>query len=361
MNSGTWVRWIGAAVGIAVFAAAPLPTRAAGDDAKSARHVDEPAMAKAAADMAHAANALWGALSPDQQAKAAFPFEDQERFNWHFIPRQRKGLTWKEMTPGQQPLAHALLASGLSSHGYMQAEMIMSLEDVLKVLEQGKNGPRRDPENYAFSVFGTPGENSTWGWRFEGHHVSLNFTIARGKAAVAGPVFFGSNPAEVREGPRKGLRVLAVEEDVGFELIRGMNVEQQKKAIIQADAPNEIITGNHRKADPGPPAGIVASDLNPQQKKLLMTLVEHYAYRLRSELADEDLEKIDKAGFEKIHFAWAGALEPGTGHYYRIHGPTFLIEFDNTQNDANHIHTVWRDAANDFGEDLLRQHYDRDH
>ena len=355
-------RWVGA-IGLSMLGVLCLsvPLRAhPGDEGQTPAHRDDAAMAKAAADMAQAANHLWAALTPDQQAKASFPFDNDERFNWHFIPRQRKGITWKELTPPQQALAHALLASGLSRHAYMQAETIMSLEQILKELEHG-TGPMRDPENYAFSVFGKPGEQSTWGWRFEGHHLSLNFTIVNGKVAVGGPVFFGSNPAEVREGPRKGLRVLAAEEDLGFELIKLLDEPHRKQAIILADAPNEIITGNHRKADPGPPVGLAASDMTAEQKKLLMTLVELYAYRLRSELADEDLQKIEKAGPEKIHFAWAGATEPGKGHYYRIHGPTFLVEFDNTQNNANHIHTVWRDAANDFGEDLLRQHYDKDH
>lgn len=319
--------------------------------------VESAALERAAKDMAQAARNFWASLTPEQQAKASFPFDSGERFNWHFIPRERKGITWNELTSAQQHLAHAFLASGLSSRGYQQAVTIMSLEQVLKEMEQGR-GPKRDPNNYAFSIFGTPGEHGTWGWRVEGHHVSVNVTIADGQAAVAGPVFFGSNPAEVRQGPRKGLRVLAVEEDLGFELVNSLSDGQKKQAIIQADAPREIITGNARKAKPGPPVGIAAGDLQPPQKKLLMTLVEHYAYRLRPELANDDLRRIEQAGWEKIHFAWAGGLEKGQGHYYRLHGPTFLVEFDNTQDHANHIHTVWRDAQNDWGEDLLRAHYD---
>ena len=201
-----------------------------------------------------------------------------------------------------------------------------------------------------------PGADTTCGWRLEGHHLSLNFTISGGKA-VAGPVFFGDNPAEVREGPRKGLRVLAVEEDLGFELIKSLSEEQKKKAIVKDKAPTEIVTSNSKKANPGPPVGITAGELDAPQKKLLMTLIEDYAYRLRPELAEQDLAKIDQAGFDNVHFAWEGALAPGQGHYYRLHGPTFLVEFDNTQNNANHIHTVWRDSANDFGEDLLKEHY----
>ncbi|HXE55040.1 MAG TPA: DUF3500 domain-containing protein, partial [Tepidisphaeraceae bacterium] len=315
------------------------------------------AIEHASANMAATALNFWDALTPELQARAGFPFDNQERFNWHFIPRVRKGITFNDMTPAQQALAHAFLASGLSSRAYQQAVTIMSLDQILKEMENGR-GPRRDPNNYAFSVFGTPGEHSTWGWRVEGHHLSVNITIADGKAVAAGPVFLGSNPAEVRQGPRKGLRVLAVEEDLGRELIKSLTAEQRQKAIINTKAPNEIITGNSRKANPGPPIGLPAVEMTADQKRMLMNLVEYYAYRLRPELADQDLEKIDKAGFEKIHFAWAGGLEPGEGHYYRLHGPTFLVEFDNTQNNANHIHTVWRDSANDFGEDILREHYD---
>jgi hypothetical protein len=320
-------------------------------------HASDAAMAHAAEQMGQAAHNFWVSLTPEQQKKCGFSFDDKERYNWHFIPRERKGITWNDMTPGQQALAHAFLASGLSQRGYMQAVTIMSLDDILKEMEQGR-GPRRDPGNYAFSIFGTPGSDSTWGWRVEGHHLSLNITVAHGKAAVAGPVFFGSNPAEVRQGPRKGLAVLAFEENAGRELIKSLDDAQRQQAIIETKAPNEIITSNSRKANPGPLKGVAVADMKENQKKLLMDLVEHYAYRLRPELAAADLQRIEQAGWEKIHFAWAGGIEPGVGHYYRIHGPTFLIEFDDTQNNANHIHTVWRDSANDFGEDILREHYE---
>lgn len=349
---------IGAALSLIVLLIAAPVIRAhdlPGESPANRPMASDAAMERASVNMAAAAGNFWVALSPELQAKAGFPFDNEERFNWHFIPRERKGITWNDMSSAQQALAHAFLASGLSQSGYEKAVTIMSLDQILKDIEKGK-GPRRDPNNYAFSIFGTPGEHNTWGWRVEGHHLSLNFTISNGHA-VAGPVFFGSNPAKVRDGPRKGLRVLGTEEDLGRELIKSLDDDQRKKAIIETTAPKEIITGNSRKANPGPPVGIPASELNPQQKKLLMTLVENYAYRLRPELADHDLAKIDKAGFENIHFAWAGGLEPGQGHYYRLHGPTFLVEFDNTQNNANHIHTVWRDSANDFGEDLLKEHY----
>jgi hypothetical protein len=350
-----------AALGLAALFTGAMPLARA-HDISASNTTNNPAelteaMARAAANMASSANNFWASLTPEQQAKAGFAFDSEERFNWHFIPRERKGLTWNDMTSAQQALGHAFLASGLSSRGYQQAVTIMSLDQILKDIEQGK-GPKRDPNNYAFSVFGTPGEKSTWGWRVEGHHLAMSFTISDGKA-VAGPVFFGTNPAEVRDGPRKGLRLLAVEEDLGFELIKSFSEDLRKKAIIEATAPKEVISGNSRKANPGEPVGVAVSEMTPVQKKLVMTLVEDYAYRLRPELGDDDLAKIEKAGFENIKFAWAGGTEPGIGHYYRIQGPTFLVEFDNTQNNANHVHTVWRDAANDFGEDLLKQHYDQ--
>jgi len=187
--------------------------------------------------------------------------------------------------------------------------------------------------------------------------VALNFTIVNGQAVATAPEFLGANPATVADGPHKGLRVLAVEEDLGRQLVKSLSPEQKTAAVISDRAPREIITGNSRKISVTQPAGIAAGKLTPEQKKLLRDLIEECAHRLRLELAEQDLQKIDAAGFDNVFFAWAGGTEPGEGHYYRIQGPRFMIEYDNTQNHANHIHTVWRDPANDFGEDLLRKHY----
>lgn len=360
---------IGAAALLAAASLALIATRPAGGDEKqpaapppaAAENADANAdMARAAAEMATAATTFLNSLTPEQRQAASFEFKDDERLNWHFVPRERKGLAWGQMTPDQQHLAHALLASGLSQRGYADAAAIMSLEQVLAQIEQGR-GPKRDPAMYFVSIFGTPSADGTWGWRVEGHHLSLNFTVAGGKAAAGAPSFYGTNPAEVRDGPRKGLRALAEEEDWGFKLVRSLNDEQRKKAVIAEKAPDDIITGAQRKAEPGEPQGIAAGELTAEQQGILRDLVQLYAHRQRGELAHADWAQIEQAGWEKVKFAWAGPTEPGVGHYYRIHGPTFLVEFDNIQNNANHVHTVWRDLKDDFGGDLLRKHYEAEH
>jgi hypothetical protein len=315
-----------------------------------------PARAQApGAAIAEAANNLLVTLTPEQRTKAVYELKSDERVNWHFIPKERNGLTFADMTPAQRHLAHALLATTLSHRGYFKATTIMSLEQVLKDIE--KTGPRRDAEMYYFSIFGTPGQD-VWGWRAEGHHLSLNFLV-RGDTVLATPSFLGSNPAEVRTGPRQGLRVLAKEEDLGRELVKSLDDAQRQVAIFAEKAPSDIITSNARKAKRLEPEGLSVAKMNEQQRKLLRALVDEYIARNRAEVAKADWAKINKAGWEKVSFAWAGGLERGQGHYYRVQGPTFLLEYDNTQNNANHVHAVWRDFENDFGEDLLRRHYEQ--
>jgi len=308
-------------------------------------------------EMTDAANNFLNALSPEQLTKATYPMGDEERYDWHFIPKARKGLPFKEMDSAQQKLAYALLNSGLSQRGYGKAVTIMSLDAILKEMEQGK-GPTRDPDLYFFTIFGKPGTDEPWAWRVEGHHLSLNFVVRGDSVLAATPAFFGSNPAEVRDGPRKGLRVLGEEEDLGRQFVNSLTPDQQTIAIITNVAPKEMITGNQRKVMLLNPPGLPAAKMSGKQKDALLTLLRDYAFRHRPEIAEADLKKIDRAGFGKVTFAWAGSLQPGEGHYYRIQGPTFLLEFDDTQNNANHIHTVWRDFDNDFGEDVLRHHYE---
>lgn len=310
----------------------------------------------AANEMAGAATSFLNALDESQRSRANFGFGDAERQNWHFIPRERRGLAYKDMTPAQRHLATALLGSGLSQRGFVKATTIMSLEQILLELEKG-SGPKRDPENYYWSIFGTPSNTSPWGWRVEGHHLSINFTIAKGEFVATTPIMFGTNPGEVREGPRKGQRVLAAEEDLGRELVRSLDAKQHPVAVIAAEAPKDIVTAAERKVSPLSPTGLAASKLNRAQRQVLHRLIEEYVRRVRPDVADLDLAKIEKAGFGNVHFAWAGPETPGQGHYYRVQGPTFLLEYDNTQNNANHVHSVWRDFHGDFGEDLLAEHY----
>jgi hypothetical protein len=310
--------------------------------------------------MDHAAHNFLASLSDQQRTQATFPMDSEERSNWHYIPRVRKGLPLREMDTAQQKLAQAFLAAGLSQRGYMKAEDIMSLEAILKEMESGK-GPKRDPDGYFFTVFGEPSESATWGWRVEGHHLSLNFTIASGKMVASSPTFFGSNPAEVKIGPRRGLRVLAREEDLARELLNSLDAKQKIVAVIETTAPKDIITAAARKVDPENPKGLAGSKMNKKQNEILMSLIEEYANNMPEDLAGARMEAVHKAGSDKIYFAWAGGPDRGQGHYYRVQGPSFLIEYDNTQNDANHIHSVWRDYHGDFGRDLLAEHYRQFH
>jgi hypothetical protein len=253
------------------------------------------------------------------------------------------------------------LAVSLSSKGLFKASSIMSLEEVLKKIEGTNRRFPRDPELYHVSIFGEPGPDETWGWRFEGHHLSLSFTIVGGHVISATPSMMGTNPAIVPDGPHKGMQILADEEILGRELAKSLSAEQKPKAVLSDEAPNDITTGNLRTISPLQPAGINWKELNDDQQELVWKLVETYVERARGEIADVDLKKITDAGKENIHFAWAGGLERGQGHYYRIQGPTFLIEYDNTQNNANHVHCVFRDFTEDFGEDLLKIHYEQSH
>ena len=319
----------------------------------------QPHHVHAASLMTECANRFLASLDPDQRGKALLPFDSDERMNWHYIPKERKGLPLREMASHQKHLASALLAAGLSQTGYIKAATIMSLEDVLKVMEKD-SGEHRNPEKYYFSVFGSPSDSGIWGYRVEGHHLSQSYTVVNG-TVVDGPSFFGSNPAEVRQGPRKGLRALAGEEDLGIDLIHTLDEQQQKIAIVNPTAYEDILTAASRKAAiQGQASGLVASKMNGNQFDSLMALIEEYVRNVPNELADGRVSQINKAG-RNIYFAWSGGINRGDPHYYRVQTPSFLIELDNTQDDANHIHSVWRDFTGDFGEDLLQQHYQASH
>lgn len=314
-----------------------------------------------AQEMAQAAGAFLASLTPAQKEQAVFEFKNDERLNWHFIPKERKGLPLKEMTPTQRHLAQALLSTALSQRGLMKAATIMSLEQILFDLEGAQRRFPRDPELYFVTVFGVPGGKEPWAWRWEGHHLALNFTVLNGEQVLGAPSFLGSNPAEVREGPRAGLKILGAEEALGRKLVLALNDEQRAVAIFSNTAPADIITGADRQARLLEPAGLPASRMNATQRDLLMQVVKEYAGRLRGELAAHDLRRIEALDPAKLSFAWAGPTAERAPHYYRVQGPHFLIEYDNTQNNANHVHAVWRDLENDFGGDALKRHYERSH
>jgi uncharacterized protein DUF3500 len=308
--------------------------------------------------MSGAAKAWLDSLAPEQREHAVFPFDSEERLRWHYVPNEtfpRKGVTIKEMSEAQRALAHALLKTGLSARGYTAATTIMELEKVLRAIEGGQR-MARDHEAYLFSVFGTPGDKAAWGWRFEGHHLSVRFDIVKGSMTASSPSFFGANPAEVRDGPQKGTRALGAEEDAARALLDSLDAEQVKTAIVLPDAPTEMLTANAGKADPLSPIGLKASAMSKPQREKLMQLIDVYTGLMAPDVASERMERVKKAGLDNISFAWAGPSEKGKKHYYRLQGPTFLVEYDNAQNDGNHIHSVWRDFNGDFGRDLLREH-----
>ena len=316
---------------------------------------------RSAANMSNAAGQFLNSLSPEQRANASFAFNSDDRLRWHFIPNEmfpRKGLMLKDMKAEQRRLANALLGTGLSSRGLVKVQAIIELEDVLKVVEVGGKFAR-NKEEYLFSVFGTPGPKGAWGWRVEGHHISIRFTITDGSIGsqvASSPMFLGSNPAEVREGAQKGTRVLGEEEDAGRALVQALSPDQLRTAVINPVAPTDILTMNKNDLTPLPEEGILHSALQAQQQLLLKRVIEVYVSTMETDVAAERLAVATRAGMDKVRFAWAGSTERGQKHYYRIQGPTFLIEFDNTQNDGNHVHSVWRDFNGDFGRDLLREH-----
>jgi hypothetical protein len=310
--------------------------------------------------MAGTAAQFLQSLNAEQKAKAQFRFDDEERYNWHYIPKQRNGLMLKELTSAQLNKAMALLHTGLSDTGYNKATSIMELENVLKEVEARPAGDNyRDQGKYFLSIFGDPASDSIWGWRLEGHHISFNFSSAINKIVSGTPGFLGTNPAIVLSGPEKGKYILKDEAELGLAFAKSLDETQLKKAVIAAKAPGDIITANSRKAMISDPSGILYSELTPAQQKTFMQLLSIYLHRYTKAYAMSMVRDIEAAGLQNMRFAWAGEFQTGVGHpnYYRIQGPTIIIEYDNTQNNANHIHTVIRDLKNDFGGDELLEHY----
>ena len=311
-------------------------------------------------DLAKKANTFLNTLSAELRTQAQFTFGDAERFNWNFVPIARKGPSFRDFDEEQKNAAISLLRASLSDQGYQKVQGIIELETVLKALEKRTPADNyRDPLNYHISIFGEPSSSKEWGWRFEGHHISLNFSSLQGVLVSSTPSFLGSNPGIVNSGDKKGTEILKKEMELGFLLLNSLDEEQLKKTRFAETAPPEIITGNSRKASLLKPLGIEFRELNAGQKKIFVQLLDVYIKNYASKFSEKLLANIKKTGLDDLHFAWAGSLKPGSGHYYRIQGKALLIEYDNTQNNANHVHTVVRDLSNDFGEDVLKGHYQK--
>ncbi|MGZ8515481.1 MAG: DUF3500 domain-containing protein [Candidatus Limnocylindrales bacterium] len=302
-----------------------------------------------------------GTLEPAQRALAQFSFDDAERFAWDYRPGSRRGVALAEMTPAQRSAAMAIVDVSLSVRGAGEVRAIMALESVLGEIERaaGLGATRRDPERYWFAVFGDSLDDRTpWSWRVGGHHLAIQATVAGGRVIGSAPSFLGANPATVPIGQSAGARALDGEERLARELLAGLSRAQRLVAVVDPAAPPDILSGTGRQTELREvPVGIAYDDLDPTQRDRMERLIRHYLGRADPAVAEPEWDRIRAAGLGPVTFAWAGPSKPGHGHYYAIRGPRLLIEYDNTQNGANHIHAVWRDPTNDWGEDLLAAHY----
>jgi hypothetical protein len=315
-----------------------------------------------AQDLTSVANTFLNSLTADQKVKAQYSLDDKERFNWNFVPVTRNGVCFRTFTSAQRTAALTFLKASLSEQGFKKANAVMELESILREVEgRALTDTHRDPLNYYLTIFGEPSKDKPWGWRMEGHHVSINFASVNNELVSSTPSFFGSNPAIVQKGEAKGKEILKLETDLGFELCNSFSAEQKKKVIFSETALPEIVMTNKRKAQLIEPFGLTYREMNEAQQKIFLRLLDVYVRNYQFDFSNRLMEKIIKAGIENLSFAWAGGLTAGIGNYYRIQGPMLLIEYDNTQNNANHIHTAVRDLTNDFAEDILREHYLKDH
>jgi hypothetical protein len=316
-------------------------------------------------DLYKTANIFLSSLDNKQKAQAQYSFDSAERYRWHYVPlNDRKGISINELNAQQKDAAIALMKSSLSENAYKKASQIMALETVLKAIENRQESDHyRDPGKYYFTLFGTPSASSVWGWRLDGHHLSFSFSSENNKIVSGTPGFMGANPAVVLSGPEKGLEILKEENELAFEFLKALNAEQLTKAIIDTEAPGDIITVNSRKAMIDNTNGIAFSTLTAPQKAIFIKLLSLYIHRYTRLFAASMMHDIEVAGMDKLIFAWAGSKENGVGNkrYYRIKGPTIIIEYDNTQNNGNHVHTVVRDLQHDFGGDALLEHYKKNH
>lgn len=349
MNPKLSALLLGTIAGLAAVGATLMTTRADETDPTLGEHQDS--------SPAEHARAWLESLSDAQRSQAQLPFESAERENWNYVPMRRAGVPLADLGPGAREQIDPLLRSALSPRGFETAQGIVAHETVLAQIEG--DPVRRDPGRYYTVVFGEPAPRAPWAWRFEGHHLSVNSTHIEGQPQTVAPLFMGSNPARVPSGNKAGLRLLAAEEDLARALIRMLPEARRQRAMLSERAFSDIVTRNDPKVRGLDMEGLAAEAMTQEERDQLRKLLHVYADRMTQAAAKDQLERIERAGFHKLHFGWAGSLDAGKPHYYRIHGPTVLIEYDNTQNNANHIHTVWRDLERDFGGDLLRAHYEQ--
>ena len=310
-----------------------------------------------AAQMRSAATVLLRAVDGEQRRLAALPFADESARRWlEYRPRERPGACLAVINPAARKAAHRLLSTALSGRAYAQAMVIMALEEVLDRKEGWRRG--RHSGDYWVSVFGEPGKEEPWAWRFEGHHLSVSMTL-RGDDVSPAPVFFGANPARVSYAGQVVSRPLAPEEDMALALLEELGPRGRDIAVVADRAPADIRTSTKgRVARELEPRGIAAGQLGPTARALLDQLVALYLDRLQGELASRQAARLAPGD---LHFAWEGATRRGTRHYYRVQGDDLLIEYDNTQEDGNHAHTVLRRPRSDFGDDILAAHYAQAH
>jgi len=305
-----------------------------------------------------AALRLIEATPPAERAALALPFDETLRGDWHYTPRSRDGVAWKAMRPAQRDAALALMKSALNDRGVQKVRALMALENTLRELETF--GLTRDPENYAFALYGPPG-GAAWGWRIEGHHLSLHFSLRGDEVVATLPQFFGANPSEVPRdvpgGPPKGFRLLGAEEDLARRWLASLDDAQRAQAVFDTRTYGDIVSRNAPRAQPLDAVGLAFDRLSAAQQALLLELVAAFADHLQPELAQARMARVRAAPLASLRFGWAGSTRPGEPHYFRIQGATFLIEFDNS--GGRHVHAVWRDFEGDFGRDVLREHYQR--
>ncbi len=315
--------------------------------------------AHVSAAMVDASRRWLASLDNEQRSKATYHYLDGERIFWYYPPLNRHGLPLRDMNENQRRLAMALLATGLTDETNRQARLIIEHEEVLGPLEAESGHPTwpRDPELYYWTVFGEPGRAEPWGWRAEGHHLSVHYSVWGDQVIAVTPFFLGANPAEVRKGPKEGLRILSAREDLAIELIGSLDAGQRGKAVIHDKAPWDILGYNSSKQAIHDEEGLAVREMNGTQQEILMTLIAEYVNGVPAPVAEQRLAAIRDTGLDDFRLVWAGGLDRGRDHYYRIHGGQFIVEFDNIQNEANHIHSVWREVENDFAQDVLRDHH----